>query len=367
MKGGRMPVEKPSELYGKPWSEREYVIVLHYYFMHRESPRHIHCDYIKEAAHLIGRTAGSVVMRMENFASLDPAVTSQRKGLANVGPWCKKVFADWHQRPDYLKVCAELLIRDSNAGRGLSLFEPERVTLPRAFGRYELLDHIGDGGFGSVFSCLNTESNTQYAIKIIKADNRFGSEALHRFLREIRILAAVDPRHIIKLRESNLEDGKLFPAFVMDLAECSLSSFMQQAQLSDQTTRPCIDSATASSILLAVAQAIEALHAAKAIHRDVNPNNILLLSDGRWVLADFGLAKFMPAMATATTFVTATHPGWGTAYFTAPEQYKDFKRTDERTDVYSLGMLMWELFSSAWPPPESHVPSLPEALAPIFA
>jgi serine/threonine protein kinase len=88
--------------------------------------------------------------------------------------------------------------------------------------------------------------------------------------------------------------------------------------------------------------------------------------DGTWVLADFGLAKFIGTAAVATSFVTQTRMGWGTAYYAAPEQYRDFKRTDEKTDVYAAGDLLWELFSSGWPPPELGRPDLPKRLEEVF-
>jgi hypothetical protein len=69
-------MSKPSDLYVRPWSEREYIIVLHSYMANRNGPRHHLCDYVKEIAGVIGRTPGAVVMRMENYASLDPAETA---------------------------------------------------------------------------------------------------------------------------------------------------------------------------------------------------------------------------------------------------------------------------------------------------
>ncbi len=354
------------QLYGRPWSEREYVIALHYYFENRDCPRHENSNYVRELAKLLGRTPASIVMRMENFGSIDRDTNSEKKGLANIGPMCGKVFFDWKERRESLQACADLLIREASTARTLNLFEPNPVTLPKAFDRYELLDRIGEGGFGSVFSCIDAESGQQYAIKIIRPDNRFDRETLHRFSREIRILSSIDHPNIIRLHERNLDSEDTYPAFVMDLAQCSLTHYLQLAMEKGNGKRPCIDLTEATSILRSIASGVHALHSASVIHRDINPNNVLLLSDGTWALADFGLAKFLPSAATATSFVTKTHVGWGTAYYAAPEQYRDFKRTDERTDIYALGMLMWELFAGAWPPPDVHNPGIPSYLAIIF-
>src|ERR1700722_14788942 len=124
-------MSKPSEIYGKPWSEREYIIVLHHYILHSDEPRHHLRDYVKMVAHLLGRTPASIVMRMENYASLDPEEKRHRKGLVNITPLGQKVFDEWFTNPDSLQACAEVLIRDAHASEQPSLFDPEPVKLPR--------------------------------------------------------------------------------------------------------------------------------------------------------------------------------------------------------------------------------------------
>jgi len=357
---------KVEQLYGKPWSEREYIITLHYYFQNRDMPRHAASPFILDLAKLLGRTPASIVMRMENFASIDPDASGARKGLGNGGPRCEEIFYDWYERPDHLASCAELLIREATPLPEFTLFDaPEPVALPKAFSRYELLDSVGQGGFGCVFSCVDIESGVQRAIKIIRAENQLDREALHRFSREIRILGSVRHPNVIRLHECNLESEEFFPAFVMDFANCSLTQHLESARKTGRE-RPRLIPDEARHIFRSVSSGVNTLHKANVIHRDINPNNVLLLPDGTWVLADFGLAKFIDSAATVSTFVTRTHAGWGTAYYAAPEQYRDFKRTDERTDIYALGMLLWELFTNAWPPPERDQTGLPGQLASIF-
>jgi hypothetical protein len=232
-------MDKVKQLYGRPWNEREYIVALHYYFSHREAPRHETADYILELANTLGRTPSAVVMRMENFGSLDSETDHARKGLGNLGPLCRKVFSDWEERQETLKACAEVLIRDASASETMSLFEPEIVTMPKAFGRYELLDRIGDGGSGTVFSCVDVNSRKNYAIKIIRADDRFDRETVHRFSREMRILASTEHPHVIRLRERNLDTEDSFPAFVMDLAEFSLAQHLQSTLALASQPRCC--------------------------------------------------------------------------------------------------------------------------------
>ena len=359
-------MSKPSEIYGKPWSEREYIIVLHYYILHRGEPRHHLRDYVKEVADLLGRTVGSVVMRMENYASLDPGESSRRKGLVNVSTLGEKVFKEWFSQEGTLKACAEVLIRDTRGTEQPTLFDPEPVRMPRALGKYDLLDLLGDGGFGSVYSCVNSEDQKAYAIKIIRTDKITDPEVLGRFRREIKALKTLSHPNVIQIHEDNLDEQRDFPAFVMDLAKSSLSMFLED-RLGGQPAgdkRPVLPASEAIALLKAVMTAAQALHESRPalIHRDLNPNNILLMPDGRWVLADFSLAKFLPTAVVTTTFATGSHQGWGTDTYTAPEQWQDFKRTDQRADIYSLGVLIWEMMSPSWPPFDRSCLMLPGAL-----
>src|SRR5262249_6194137 len=155
--------------YGQPWSEREYVITLHYYFLHRTDPMHEDADFIHQIAYMLGRTPASIAMRMENFANLDKEGKPSHKGLSKGGPTCQEMFTKWNSRRDHLVSCAEVYIRELNEPRALSLFESERVMLPKAFEKYELLDHLGDGGFASVFSCVQVDTGRAYALKILRS------------------------------------------------------------------------------------------------------------------------------------------------------------------------------------------------------
>lgn len=363
-------MSRPGELYGRPWSEREYILVLDAYHATKGKPRHENSPFIQDLAQLLGRTPASVYMRMENFASIDPEEAEHRRGLGRIGPLCAKVFRNWEGKDDHLRSCADVLRRDAEipGSSQLQLFDPQPVALPRAFGRFELLDPIGQGGFGSVYSCIEVSTRKVGAIKIIHADRIHDGEILHRFVREIRALKAVEHSNVITLHEDNLSDERQFPAFLMDLADTNLTEYVN-TRWSATVTPPVLHRNEAKSIVMSIVAALNALHthSPRIIHRDLNPNNVLLLPDGRWVLADFGLAKFLDTVAFTTSFETRTRQGgWGAGYYAAPEQYRDFKHTDERTDVFALGVLMWELFTSVGPPMDRHNTGLPEVLRDVF-
>lgn len=358
---------RAAELYGRPWIEKEYLIVLDEYFRTAGQPRHIYSDYVADLSKLLGRTPASICMRMGNFASVDPEASASRRGLSNVGPMCKKVIDEWSNQREALHLCAQVLRREIEPPR-LPLFEPGAVRIPRAFQRYELLDHLGDGGFGHVFSCIDAEGQL-YAIKIIHAQRVHDREVLHRFHREMRALKKIRHPNVIRLHEDNIETEADFPAFIMDLAECTLNEYIAAKVVSQDGESRCnLPFAEAAEIFRAVLDAAIALHSYEPAiaHRDINPTNILRLQTGAWVLADFSLAKFMTPIGVTSTFATQTKASWGTGLYAAPEQYRDFKTSDSRSDIYALGILMWDLFSQGWPPFERDHPQLPPPLVPIF-
>jgi len=280
----------PGDIYGRPWSEREYIIVLYYYFKHRAAPRHGTCDYVKELAALLGRTIGSVLMRLENYAGLDPDI--DRAGLKNVGPIGQRVFDKWFRSPESLAACAEVLIRESQARAQPTLFDPEPVRIPQAFGKYELLDLIGEGACGSVYSCVNPSDQKVYALKIIRTDKISDVEILGRFRREIRLLKSQKHPGVIQIYEDNLDEQlQSFPGFVMEFATTSLRGFIEE-RTKEQTCRserPLLPQSEAISVLRNMFSVITDLHQGNPVllHRDINPNNILLLPDQRWVISDF--------------------------------------------------------------------------------
>lgn len=284
---------------------------------------------------------------------------------------CKRVFDDWKERSDHLRSCADVLRREAEEKQSptLRLFEPDAVALPRAFDKYELLDPIGKGGFGVVYSCINVDTSAPCAIKLLSVDGIHDTEARHRFLREMRALRDVEHPNVIRLFDDNLASEDRVPAFVMELAESSLTEYANDAVASGAVQgRPLFEPEVATEVLRSMIAAVKALHERKPmiIHRDLNPNNILRLADGRWVLADFGLAKFLGTGRVATTFATRTQVGVGTAYYAAPEQYQDLKRTDARVDIYALGILLWELFTEVGPPVDRHDSGLAGGLLEVF-
>jgi len=297
-------------------------------------------------------------------------MSGKRAGLSHINALGRRVFDHWYTRQDALAECAAAFSRDRQSQFVPSLFEPNRVQIPRAFEHYELVDQIGVGGCGTVFSCIEVETQQLFAIKIISTDKIHDQEAIHRFRREIKALKSRAHPNIIRLHEDNLDSERNFPAFVMDFASHSLTSFVEAVSREQSNRRrPLLSSSQASEIIAAIFEAVHALHtdSPRIMHRDINPNNILRLPNGSWVLADFGLAKFISSAPLMTSFHTTTQRGWGTQWYTAPEQYHNFRDVDERTDIYSLGILIWELFTEGNPPPDRDHLGLTEPIAAVYS
>lgn len=354
-------MDNVTEIYGTSWSKNEYLVVLNAYFETRGQPNDVIERKVHHVSQAIGRTHSSVAMRLANFASVDPEVRHAKRGLSHVDRRCRAYFEEWCERPQILREVAAALQSDIDEGQG-KLFDTHSVRVPYAFRRYELGDLIGNGAFGAVYSCTDKKTGEVRAIKILRLAEVSDNSMIHRFRREIKVLRTMSHPNVIRLHEDNLDDEVRFPAFVMDLAECTLPEFMKEtAEREHLVNRPSLEVGNSIDILSQVMDGVIALHDHEpaVVHRDINPSNVLRMPDGRWVIADFTLAKFL--LGGDNTYVTmTTSRGWGTSYFTAPEQWNGFKDVDQRCDVYSLGVLMWELLTSASPFPQIaalHVPS----------
>lgn len=354
------------ELYGRPWRESDYLLVLDLYLARSPIPLHAGSQAVIRVAELIGRTPDAVAMRLENFTSLESGAERDRVGLVNGGDVCRQIFRQWRDKPEAVRAVA----RHHRTERGdAELFPafPRRVAL--AFGKYDCGDLIGEGAHAAVYSCFNISDRREYAIKVFNPGTVSDLDALHRFTREIRALRKVRHPNLVQVYDDNLDSEAETPAYVMDRARHNLAQwlFPSDGSGAGQARRsPTPDEAV--SIIKDVCSAVIALHEAPrpVIHRDITWHNVLRFDD-RWVLSDLGLVKFLAAGTLPSSFVTVHGSRAGTPFFAAPEQYEDLRTSDPRTDVYALGILMWSLFVDKWPPAAPRAPKLlPPALASVF-
>ncbi len=225
------------------------------------------------------------------------------------------------------------------APRAGALAEAPGTTI----GRYKLLQLIGEGGFGSVFMAEQTEPVARrVALKIIKLgmDTR---QVIARFEAERQALAMMDHPNIARVLDAGTtETGR--PYFVMELVKGEpVTAYCDKNSL---TIRERLD------LFAQVCHAVQHAHTKGVIHRDLKPGNVLVSTqDGRphAKIIDFGIAKATDRRLTEKTLFTEMRQLVGTPEYMSPEQAEGSLDIDTRTDVYSLGVLLYELLTGATP------------------
>ncbi len=200
---------------------------------------------------------------------------------------------------------------------------------------YRILEELGRGGMGVVYKAEEVALGREVAIKMI-AQGLVGDESFaQKFQREARALARVSSHHITGIYTLRRTDVGLF--IVME--------YVGGGSLSDRLERGAMSWAEARPIVLQALTALHDAHSVGVVHRDIKPGNILLTEQGVVKVTDFGLAKLYDADPTATV----TRAVSGTLNYMAPEQVQGAHDLDGRTDLYALGVTIYEMLSGRLP------------------
>ena len=217
-----------------------------------------------------------------------------------------------------------------------------------SLGRYRIVSKIGAGGMGEVYLAEDTRLRRQVAVKILTAEIAADAARLRRFEREAHAASALNHPNILTIYEFGDDGGIHFLA----------SEFVEGKTLREILGARKIEIADALRITIQIASALQAAHHAGIVHRDIKPENVMIRADGYVKVLDFGLAKLIEHLSaqnsgvysedTPTLLQTQAGIVMGTAEYMSPEQARG-DEVDFRTDIFSLGIVLYELLTRRLP------------------
>jgi eukaryotic-like serine/threonine-protein kinase len=226
------------------------------------------------------------------------------------------------------------------------------TRLTQALGSaYTLEGEIGRGGMGVVFTARDERLKRQVAVKVLPPELAFREEIRLRFLREAETAARLSHPHIVPIHSvGEGPDGLVYFVMAYVDGESLAAKLKRRGRLPPDEAR---------RIMIETSDALGAAHALGIIHRDVKPDNILLEgSRGRVVVTDFGIAKALSS-TTAGATLTGTGVAIGTPHYMSPEQAAGDREIDGRSDIYSLGVVSYQMLTGELP---FHAPTVPGIL-----
>jgi serine/threonine protein kinase/Flp pilus assembly protein TadD len=217
---------------------------------------------------------------------------------------------------------------------------PERL-IGRTVDTYRIVSRIGAGSMGEVFKAHDTKLDRPVALKLLSAEVASSADRLCRFHAEARAVSSLSHPNILVIHDFGDLDGRPF----------IVSEFVDGETLRQRLARGAVSVREAVGIAVQVANALAAAHARGIVHRDIKPENLMLRPDGYVKVLDFGLAKLLDSATTETVMSpAATQPGvlMGTPHYMSPEQAEG-KAVDERSDLFALGVILYELAAGVRP------------------
>jgi serine/threonine protein kinase/formylglycine-generating enzyme required for sulfatase activity/dienelactone hydrolase len=200
-------------------------------------------------------------------------------------------------------------------------------------GRYRILGVLGQGGMGIVYQAEDTKLKRTVALKFLPAELSRYPEAKERFIREAQAAAVLDHPNICTVHEVEESDGVTYIAM----------AYLEGQSLRDMILKRPLAPDQAVDIAVQVAEALEAAHRRGIVHRDIKSANIMVKPDGQARIMDFGLAKM-----AGESVLTRESKTMGTVAYMSPEQARG-EETDHRTDIWSLGVVLYEILTGELP------------------
>ena len=212
---------------------------------------------------------------------------------------------------------------------------PKPESLAAKFPQLEILELVGKGGMGAVYKARQRELDRLVAVKILPPAVGQDPAFAERFTREARALAKLNHQNIVQVYDFGRNDEFFY--FIMEFVDgVNLRHTIHSGSLAPDE---------ALAIVPQICEALHFAHDEGIVHRDIKPENILIDKRGRVKIADFGLAKLL-GEAPAEFTLTGTDQVMGTLHYMAPEQTQGSRTVDHRADIYSLGVVFYEILET---------------------
>jgi predicted Ser/Thr protein kinase len=227
---------------------------------------------------------------------------------------------------------------DTGAGPENAPFQPPGVAeVARMFPQLEIIAFIGKGGMGAVYQARQPGLDRMVALKILPPQVAAGPGFVERFNREARALARLSHPNIVAVHEFGQVNG--LPYFIME--------FVDGLNLRELERAGKLSPSEALQIVPQICEALQFAHDEGIVHRDIKPENILVDKKGRVKIADFGIAKILSGGPDVD--LTSTKGAIGTPHYMAPEQMEKPTTVDHRADIFSLGVVFYEMLTGELP------------------
>ncbi len=251
---------------------------------------------------------------------------------------CPKCLADNPPDSRFCRKCATPLPAEKETG----ISQTKTLQLPPAelergttFGkRYEIIEELGRGGMGRVYKVFDKKVKEVVALKFIRPEISTDENAIARFNNELRLARRISHRHVCRMYDLGEEGPSTFITMEYVPGEDLKKFIKRSGQL---TVRK------ASSIARQVCEGLAEAHHLGVIHRDLKPQNIMIDSEGNTRIMDFGIARFLEGEGMTTQGIMI-----GTPDYMSPEQ-AEWEEVDERSDIYSLGVILFEMVTGRVP------------------